>query len=172
VITPRRFPALSAESCVFIRVALTLALFYVFIAFVVNRFPVLAGKSIKHLAAGTLLTILSVFAGYGMFRLLRALHALLRNALPGLRGTLIRPLHIKTVEILSEERIVSLLTQTLRVIYLGANILLLYIFLPIVFSFFEFTRNWLIYFSDISCGRWRWSAVRLSVICRIFSLSW
>ncbi len=57
------------------------------------------------------------------------------------RGTHIRPIRIQQLEILSEERMTELFVQAAHFLRLALTLLLLYFFIPLVFSFFAPTRR-------------------------------
>ena len=57
------------------------------------------------------------------------------------RGTRIRTIRIQSLELLSEERITESLVQTARLIRFALTLLLLYFFVPLLFSFFAPTRR-------------------------------
>jgi small-conductance mechanosensitive channel len=56
-------------------------------------------------------------------------------------GSRIRPLRFQSLEIMSRERITGLLLQLARVCRFALTIVLLYFFIPLVFSFFAATRQ-------------------------------
>ncbi len=56
-------------------------------------------------------------------------------------GSRIKPIRIQSLEILSRERITDLLLQLAKVLRFTLTIILLYFFIPLVFSFFAATRH-------------------------------
>ena len=69
-------------------------------------------------------------------RLFPALYALIRRS----RGTRIHSLKVQSVVILSEERIAESLLHFVRVVRFVLTALLLYFYIPLIFSFFPWTR--------------------------------
>ena len=75
----------------------------------------------------------------GIYKLLKKAIEIFRDNIPKWKGTIIKPIKIKTIEVLSAERIVDISQQLLRGFQILINLILLYIFIPIVFSFFDFS---------------------------------
>jgi len=87
--------------------------------------------------ATLLATVVLILLLKGLGRLVRRL----QSQIHGWRGTNIRGLRIKNYEILSAERMVEVLASILRGARIVAVILLLYFYVPLVFSFFPWTRD-------------------------------
>jgi len=83
-------------------------------------------------------TILLILALILMKKLFPRLYAMLRSW----HGTRIRSLRIQKLELVSAERITDLLITFARGVRLLATLVLLYIYLPLVFSFFPWTRGY------------------------------
>jgi small-conductance mechanosensitive channel len=97
--------------------------------------------SAKIIVLGALLTLLATGVLILLSKLLgRALQRVQRSIL-GWKGTALHPLRIKNVEILSADRLGDLLVGAARVIRLVLLLVLLYFYVPLVFSFFPWTRT-------------------------------
>jgi small-conductance mechanosensitive channel len=83
------------------------------------------------LATLALLLVLFLFR-----RLFPALYALIQRS----RGTRIHGVKVQSIEIFSEERIVEVLLYLSRTLRFVLTVLLLYFYIPLVFSFFPWTR--------------------------------
>ncbi len=125
-----------------IRLALTIGILYLFITVIFLLFPLAKSPAIKDIIRGVLLTILTAAVGIGIYKILKMAMELLRNNISKWKGGLIRPVKIKTIDILTENQIVEILKKTVLFFQIAVNVFLLYIFIPIAFSFFEFTRTW------------------------------
>ncbi|HPA72180.1 MAG TPA: mechanosensitive ion channel family protein [Spirochaetota bacterium] len=125
-----------------VRLALTIGLLYAFISVVFMLFPWAKSPAIKGIIKGVLLTVLTAAVGIGIYKTLKMAMDLLRNNIAKWKGGLIRPVKLKTVDILTEDQIVEILKKAVLFFQVAVNLFLLYIFIPIVFSFFEFTSTW------------------------------
>ena len=72
---------------------------------------------------------------------LRFLFPAIYRAIHRRRGTRIRTIRIQSLELLSEERITEGLVQVARVLRFALTLFLLYLFIPLLFSFFAPTRR-------------------------------
>ena len=125
-----------------VRLTVTIGLLYLFITIVFVLFPWAKSPSIKGLIKGVLLTVLAAAIGFGIYKTLKMVMTLLENNISKWKGTIIRPLRVKTVDILTEDQIVQILKKTVMLVRISFNLLILYLFIPIVLSFFEFTSTW------------------------------
>ncbi len=76
-----------------------------------------------------------------LFLLMHLTFPRLYTAIAERGGARIRPLRIQSLEILSQERITALLQQLAHVLRFALTVILLYFFIPLVFSFFAATRH-------------------------------
>lgn len=125
-----------------IKLAVYIGFLYAFISILFLLFPGTKSPLIKEFIKGIFLTVLTAAIGYGIYKTLKMIIELLRNNVARWKGTIIKPLKLKTVNILSEEQIIEVLKRVLLVIHVSLNLFLLYIFIPIVLSFFAFTSTW------------------------------
>ncbi len=125
-----------------IRLALTLAIFYYFVTVEFALFPWTRSPEVINILKGILLTILTTVIAIGIYKLLKKAVEIFRDNIPKWKDTIIKPIRIKTIEVLSAERIVDISQQLLRGFQILINLIILYIFIPIVFSFFDLTRTW------------------------------
>ena len=125
-----------------IRLAITLAIFYYFVNVEFTLFPWTRSPVVINILKGILLTILTAVIAIGIYKLIKKAIEIFRDNIPKWKDTIIKPIKIKTIEVLSAERIVEISQQLLRGFQILINLVILYIFIPIVFSFFDFTRTW------------------------------
>ncbi len=85
-------------------------------------------------AAAALVLVLILFG-------LRMLFPAVYRGIQRRRGTRIRTIRIQSLELLSEERITEGLLQAARLLRFALTLLLLYFFIPLLFSFFAPTRR-------------------------------
>jgi small-conductance mechanosensitive channel len=125
-----------------IRLAISLAFIYFFITYVLSLFPLTQRWNVKPILIGIFLSILTTTAAVVLFRMLNSLFGLLIRKIDGWKGTVIMPVKLKTVEVLSEERIAEIIEGTLKILKLLSFIVLGYFYVTILFSFFSFTQTW------------------------------
>ncbi len=125
-----------------VRLAVTIGLFYAFITIAFILFPWAKSPGLIGIIRGVLLTVLTAAIGIGIYKSLKMAMEFLRNNISGWKGSIIKPFKLKTVSILTEDQIVEILKKTVLALHVALNLLLLYLFIPIVFSYFEFTRTW------------------------------
>jgi len=99
-------------------------------------------RSFRSLLTGGIYALLTTGALIALLLLFRRLFPRLYAAISSLRGTRIRSIGIQSYEIVSAERIAAGLTLLARVVRVLLVVLLLYLYFPLVFSFFPWTRGY------------------------------
>lgn len=97
--------------------------------------------TLETILLGSLYALLVTIALILLIRLVGRLYARLYVWLDEGRETQIRSLSFRNFEVISGDRVVDLLLGLLRLLRLGAVILLIYLYLPLVFSFFPWTQG-------------------------------
>ncbi len=153
VIRPIRFRSqeiLSAESisAFFIvlvkgvRLAITLALIYFFITYTLSLFPWTQRWNVKPVLIGIFLSILTTTAAFVLLKAINSFFGMLIGKIGGWKGTVIKSVKLKTVEVLSEERIAEIVEGGFKILKLFCFAVLGYFYVTILFSFFAFTQTW------------------------------
>jgi small-conductance mechanosensitive channel len=125
-----------------LRLAISLTIVYSLIVYVFSLFPWTSSWRVAPILRGILLAILVTVAAIAIFRAVTKFFLGLVKRLPGWKGTRIKPVKVKTVEVLSEERISELLEVLVRVVHFAILIALAYFYTTLLFSLFEFTKTW------------------------------
>lgn len=97
--------------------------------------------SYRSLAFGTLDAVLSTLALLAILVALRCVAPLVYAWIERARGTKIRPLKIQSLELVSATRITESLIHGARLVRIALTVLLFYFYIPLVFSFFPWTRS-------------------------------
>ena len=125
-----------------VKLSAVIGLLYLLITIIFILFPWAKSASVMNIIKGILLTILTTVIAIGIFKTIKIGMKALQDNISNWKGTLIKPLKIKTVSVLTEEQSVNILKKMILAFYIILNIFLLYIFIPIIFSYFEFTSTW------------------------------
>lgn len=125
-----------------VRLAATLSILYFFFLYSLSLFPWTRQWTVKPILIGVFLAILTTTAAIVAFRATNTLFRVLIKRVDGWRGSLIRPVKLKTLEVLSEERIVEAIEGSVKIVRLFAIVALGYLYITVIFSFFDFTKTW------------------------------
>jgi small-conductance mechanosensitive channel len=90
--------------------------------------------------------ILALF--FSLLRLARRLLNRVKNKLESWRGTRIRPIRIQTFEVISADRLTDALKWAVDKVRLITSLIILYIFIPVFFSYFPQTRQFVLGYLD------------------------
>jgi len=125
-----------------LRLFISLIVVYLFIDAMFLLFPTSKAEGIKDILWGLVLTVVTTAFGYGLFKTVKLLTLILSKNINEWKGTFITPLVLKNITLLTEDQIVMLLQRLVSFFNFVLNIFLLYIFIPVVFSYFSFTKTW------------------------------
>jgi small-conductance mechanosensitive channel len=124
------------------RLAISLAIAYFYVLYVLALFPLTRQWNVRPILIGVFLSILTTTIAVVLSRGLNSLFRLLLRKVDDWKGSVIKSVKLKTVEILSEERIAEITKGGFRVLKLLSFVLLGYFYITLLFSFFEFTQTW------------------------------
>ncbi|MGA7837442.1 MAG: mechanosensitive ion channel family protein [Ignavibacteriaceae bacterium] len=125
-----------------IRLFISLLLFYALIVYVFGLFPWTKNINIRPLLRGSILSIALIISTYVILKSVYASLKAISNKSSSWKGSLIKSVRIKNLEVISEERILEQVRFGLRILKFVLTIIIAYFFFTLLFSFFEFSNNW------------------------------
>ncbi|HKI78393.1 MAG TPA: mechanosensitive ion channel family protein [Ignavibacteriaceae bacterium] len=125
-----------------IRLFISLLLFYALIVHVFSLFPWTKDINIRPLLRGSILSIALIISTYVILKSVYASLKAISNKSNSWKGSLIKSVRIKNLEVISEERILEQVRFGLRILRFVLTIIIAYFFFTLLFSFFEFSKNW------------------------------
>jgi len=125
-----------------VRLVLTLVLLYLYLSLVFSLFPETRAWELEPILRGVLLTLLSTVVAGGLWQGGRGLFGVAAEKVDRWRGTTIRGVTIRNLEIFSEERMVALVQTGITGLRYASVLLLAYAYITVVFSLFDFSRTW------------------------------
>lgn len=99
------------------------------------------GATLKSVLIGALLTLVTTAALVAVFKLLNRFFPALYRLLESWRGTKIPSVRIQKLEVLSSDRLTDAILIAARALRIFAVVVVLYVYLPLVLSFFPWTRG-------------------------------
>lgn len=93
------------------------------------------------LMRGAIYTLVSVLTLFLILFILGRLFPWLYRIISGWQETWIRPIRIQNLELISEERTASLLIGLAQLFRVGLTLVILYVFVPLILSFFPWTKR-------------------------------
>ncbi len=124
------------------RLALSLALLYYWITYTLSLFPWTSNWNVKPLLRGVMLSGLLTIALIAVVKGIQRLSQSLSTRIPLWKGTLIKPITLKNIHLLTEERIVEMLLLANKALTFVILIITGYFYFTLLFNFFEFTETW------------------------------
>lgn len=125
-----------------IRLVFSIAVVYIALTYIISLYPFFRSLNVNELFKEVLLTVVTTVAVIMALRVLHALFRLLLQRVESWEGTLIRPVRLKTIEVLSARQITEMLTLLLKVLRVITGFAVLYFYVTVIFSFFDLTRTW------------------------------
>jgi small-conductance mechanosensitive channel len=125
-----------------LRLVLSLVLLYYFIVIVLGLFPWTRHWDIRAILRGIFYSIVLIAAAIALFKAMFGFFNMVLKKIGQWKGTIIKPVTLKKIQLLSEDRIVELVGLSIKAAKFVASIVLLYFALTILFSFFDFSKTW------------------------------
>ncbi len=124
------------------RLLLSFLALYTFFNFIIYILNIRISDNVFVLIKGILLALLTVVVTAAMLKSVQVFHRYLRNNLKIWTGSIIKPLSFKGLELVSAERISEVIVKSTFLLQFLLIVLILYFLIPVLFSFFEYTRSW------------------------------
>ncbi len=125
-----------------VRLLLSLVLVYFFLVYLFSVIPWTSSLDPGPTLRGILYAIIVTAAAGAVMRAGGTFFSNLTSRIDSWRGRFIKPVRIKTIEVLSEDRIVEIVRGSVRILRFAALVVLAYVYVTLVFSFFEFSKTW------------------------------
>ena len=125
-----------------IRLALSLAVLYFFVIYSFTIIPWTRYLNIKPLLGGFLLAVMVTAAAVALLKAIGTFLSAFDRKTAEWRGTLIKSVKVKNLELLSDTRILEAVKFGIRIFRFIAVLLLAYFYFTLLFSLFSFSRTW------------------------------
>lgn len=125
-----------------LRFVLTLFAVYLFLTEILHLWPYTRKWQLQPLVKILILLVFYTALYVVLFKSINSLTSFMKSRYQSWKGTKIKTLRLKSVDLLSAERTVEVLILITKFSRLVLQILLLYFFVTIVFSLFPFSSNW------------------------------
>jgi small-conductance mechanosensitive channel len=124
------------------RLVLSLAAVYYAVMISMRQFDVTRDIGIEPYLFGFLTSILVTTTTFGVLRVILRFHTWAATLIYGWKGSLIRPVRLKSVEVLSEARIAELLVLSTKLIRFGLIGFVVYFYVTLILGLFPLTSTW------------------------------
>lgn len=125
-----------------VRFIISLAIIYFLTIRLFAVIPWTQNWNVRPVTSGILLTVLVTVAIIVIIRWVNSLFNALIKKIPQWKGTIIKPVRLKNVVLFSEDRLADLMILAARLPRFVLLIILVYFYITIIFSFFEFSQTW------------------------------
>lgn len=142
IISPGAIAAFFIVLLKLIRLAITLAILYFFVVYTFALFPWTKSLNIKPIFGGILLAVMVTAAAFALFTAIGSFLSTIDRKATEWRGTLIKSVKVKNLELLSDVRILEAIKFGIKVFRFIAVIILAYFYFTLLFSLFSFSRTW------------------------------
>jgi small-conductance mechanosensitive channel len=122
--------------------ALSLFAVYLFITKTIELWPYTKRLDVQPIIRSIILLVFYSALFYGIIKTINSLVKLNINKYDSWKGTRIKSIRIKTIELLPVERIIDFLKLLTKIARFGLTIILFYTYLTVVFSLFTFSETW------------------------------
>ena len=125
-----------------IRLILTFILVYSLYTYIIYVFNINLSGKILEVIKGGLLTIFTIIVTVAFLKSVQIFFKYLRKNLLTWTESIIKPISFKGLELISVDRISRIILKSTIPLQFITVALVLYFMIPVVFSFFDYTRSW------------------------------
>lgn len=138
-----------------IRLAVSLGILYALITWIPGLFFNISAWNVKSILSDIFAAVLLTAAAMAVGLRAHAFFSKLRRRLDDGKLPFLKPLHFRTIEVVSVEKIQDFLALPLWALHAGLLLTVVYFYLAAVFSLFDFTADWTATLVDYT-----WSPIR------------
>ncbi len=142
IVSPETISAFFIVLLKLIRLAILLSVIYMFIVYALSLFPWTMHWNVKPILRGILLAVIITTGGFVLYKAINTFFSVLNKKTEEWKGTIIKSVKVKNLEILSDKRISDTLKFGIKVGRFFFLISLAYFYFTLLFSLFTFTRTW------------------------------
>ncbi|MGK9367494.1 mechanosensitive ion channel family protein [Melioribacter sp. Ez-97] len=125
-----------------IRFVLSLFVIYLFIIYTLQLWPLTRSWDLQPIIKSVALLIFYSVLFYAILRGINSLYKIASAKIGEWKGTKIKSLKIKNIEVLNEDRIIEILLLVNKIFKFALLLFSFYTFLTIIFSLFTFSSHW------------------------------
>ncbi|MBW7886869.1 MAG: mechanosensitive ion channel [Bacteroidetes bacterium] len=125
-----------------VRFIISAAVVYETLLLILSQFPFMESLDIKEIVSGFITSLFIIVFSVLIIRALQRFYQFMFRQLQQWKGTRIQSLKFSSVELFSEERIISILKITNSLFRFFSVLLVLYFTVTLIFNQFEVTRSW------------------------------
>lgn len=125
-----------------LRLIITLLALYIFLTEILHLWPYTRKWQLEPLIKTLVLLVFYSAMYIVLFKSINTFISFLNSKYQSWKGTKIKTLRIKSIDILSADRTVEVLVLVTKFLRFVLQIILFYIFITIIFSLFTFSRDW------------------------------
>ncbi len=125
-----------------IRFGLSIAVFYLLVEAALDLLPWTQSLTIRPLLTGVLLTMFALIIAGVVGKMILSFFSYVKRTIPGWEGTFIHSVRLRTMEIIPARNIISSLVLVAKIVQTILLLLLAYVTLTTIFTFFGFTKTW------------------------------
>ena len=125
-----------------LRLVLSFSLLYYWITYTLSLFPWTNHWNVEPILKGIMLSALLTIAFIVVMKGIQRVSRSLVTRIPQWKGTLVKPVTLKNISLLTEDRIVEILLLANRTLTFIGFVIVGYFYVTILFNLFEFTETW------------------------------
>ncbi|MCX6640889.1 MAG: mechanosensitive ion channel [bacterium] len=142
IISSHVFAVLSIGALKLFRLFLSLAILYAMVLTTWNFFPWAKSYELKSLVMSLLFAVLATVVVIVAIKTILALFKKMLNRVDHWDENLFKTLKFKTIEIISQDRLMDIARSILKILNIVVLLGIVYAYLAVIFSFFDFTKTW------------------------------
>ncbi|QOJ30035.1 MAG: mechanosensitive ion channel family protein [Ignavibacteriales bacterium] len=140
--SPQNLNALLASAARLLLITILAGSVYYTLVYIVTLWPATRGLNLIPYIAGIFQFLLYSLFLFLIIRGLKVFRGAVQEKVQAMQGTIIRPVTLRGIQVISEERLMGMTHQAITVLFLSLWVIIIYLYITLIFGLFPFSRGW------------------------------
>ncbi|MCC6549842.1 MAG: mechanosensitive ion channel [Ignavibacteriaceae bacterium] len=141
-LSPKNFSGILAGTARLVLITILAGSVYYSLVYIITLWPATRGLNLIPYVAGVFQLLLYSFFLFLIIRGMKVFRSAVHDKVKAMRGSIIRPLTLRGIEVVSEERLMGLTKNGITGLFFSLWVIIIYVYITLIFGVFPFSRGW------------------------------
>lgn len=141
-LSPENFSGIFAGAARLVLIIILAGSVYYSLVYIITLWPATRGLNLIPYVRGVFQFLLFSFFLFLIMRGMKVFRRAVYEKMQAMKGSIIRPVTLRGIEVVSEERLMGITNQGLTGLFFSLWVIIIYVYITLVFGLFPFSRGW------------------------------
>ncbi|GMU87367.1 MAG: hypothetical protein AMXMBFR48_26080 [Ignavibacteriales bacterium] len=141
-LSPENFSGILAGAARLVLITILAGSVYYSLVYIITLWPATRGLNLIPYVSGVFQFLLFSFFLFLIMRGMKVFRRAVYEKMQAMKGSIIRPVTLRGIEVVSEERLMGITNQGLTGLFFSLWVIIIYVYITLVFGLFPFSRGW------------------------------